>query len=763
MSNSFSNFIHGLDYKNVLYYAGVGSRKTPKYILKLMSDLAITLEKFDLTLNSGGADGADEAFGSVVKKKKIYIPWKKFNNNRFGICQLKDKHFDLASTIHPMWDRVSSGGKKLHARNTQQILGKDLDTPVSFVVCFTPNGKKKGGTATAMQLAENNNIPIFNMGIPETLEEIKRFIKDTKMVGFKRVLIKDVIETRDYNITYTDFHKPVKGLTVLQNVIKQNRKMDTDPKTVKLYENATLSEFLRKETMKDSVKASKILEKHIKRKSRILLVSDYDVDGIGSIATLYSGLAKYIAVGCEIIPVLNQRRYGNGVNDDIISEILGIHEESPVDLIITSDHGSADDERYHRFKDLGIELIVTDHHIVPGDGTLRQPDAFMNPQRPDCGYDKGRISGCVVAFILLDMTAKRLGFPDDSMKELYPILAMTTISDMMDLGSLLNRRIVEIGLRQLNISRDIVNRMIVESMDSMDGVDVRKLSFGIIPIINSAGRIADPTSSFLFLISQNRTESMFKLKDLIKLNIRRKRTQARYAEGALEQLKTYPYQYSTVITLDRGAEGIQGIIAGNVGELRNTPVIALVKEGEKMVGSGRGIIENYNIKIIFDKIMQEHPGIVIRAGGHAGAAGCTMNANKVEEFKKLFDMYSVLQLSTIDTKKTFRVECDLSDTDIEFDNMFEIAQMGPYGKGYEAPYFIGEFFLRKIVFLKNNPGLCMVHFKLPSGTTITGLHRYRDREELAKKEKKRITIVYSAVNNYFMGSNGISLDVKAIL
>jgi hypothetical protein len=161
------------------YYTGIGSRETPKGILTIMTTLATKLEGKGYILRSGGADGADTAFEIGVtspQMKNIYLPWKGFNNNPSPLHQIPPQCFELAEAIHPAWGRCSHGVRKLHARNTQQILGTYLDTPSKFVVCWTPDGLPVGGTATAINLAIANDIEVINLGSPKGLARILQFI-----------------------------------------------------------------------------------------------------------------------------------------------------------------------------------------------------------------------------------------------------------------------------------------------------------------------------------------------------------------------------------------------------------------------------------------------------------------------------------------------------------------------------------------------------------------------------------------------------------
>ena len=162
-------------------FAGIGSRQTPPEILEKMTAIAKFLSNLGYTLRSGGANGADSAFEQGATKKEIYLPWNNYNGRKVDnisfFSELSREHFNLAESMHPAWDKCSQGAKKLHARNTQQILGKDLDSPSDFVVCWTKGGEKVGGTSTAIRLAESNNIPVFNIGSVNGLEELRIFCK----------------------------------------------------------------------------------------------------------------------------------------------------------------------------------------------------------------------------------------------------------------------------------------------------------------------------------------------------------------------------------------------------------------------------------------------------------------------------------------------------------------------------------------------------------------------------------------------------------
>lgn len=171
------------------FYAGIGARKTPKEILEFQTRIATQLEKDGWLLSSGGAEGTDQAFEdglSTIEPNRIIIPWSGFNNkywkggyidySRAGY-EIKQQCEALASTVHPFWDGLTQGVRTLQSRNMMQILGPELDTPVKFVLYWAPedkHGVAKGGTRSAVVLAQRLGIPTFNMLRADVIERLER-------------------------------------------------------------------------------------------------------------------------------------------------------------------------------------------------------------------------------------------------------------------------------------------------------------------------------------------------------------------------------------------------------------------------------------------------------------------------------------------------------------------------------------------------------------------------------------------------------------
>lgn len=159
------------------YYAGIGSRETPIELKPVIKQLVEELNNKGYILRSGGAPGADSFFEEYSENSEIFLPWRNFNNNTSTLFNPTQEAFNMAEKYHPNWKKLSYGAKKLMARNTHQILGEDLKTPVDFVICWTKNGKTVGGTGQALRIAEDLGIPIYNLYFDTTLELLKKIIK----------------------------------------------------------------------------------------------------------------------------------------------------------------------------------------------------------------------------------------------------------------------------------------------------------------------------------------------------------------------------------------------------------------------------------------------------------------------------------------------------------------------------------------------------------------------------------------------------------
>lgn len=166
-----------------LYYAGIGSRETPKDVLNMMCEIGLQLAQEGWVLRSGGAHGADTAFylGAANGKGKhqIFLPWEGFNGYTkndpgFYVPEYTQEHLSIAAHFHPAWNSCSAGAKKMHARNVCQVAGLDLNTKSDLIICWTKDGKRGGGTGQALRIAEHLEIPIFDIAVGD-IDELAQF------------------------------------------------------------------------------------------------------------------------------------------------------------------------------------------------------------------------------------------------------------------------------------------------------------------------------------------------------------------------------------------------------------------------------------------------------------------------------------------------------------------------------------------------------------------------------------------------------------
>jgi hypothetical protein len=164
-----------------LPYTGIGSRSTPPETLKTMREIAKFLAKKGFTLRSGAADGADKSFeegcDEVGGKKEIFLPWKGFNDSKSDLFLWPQGAWKIAEGIHPAWEKCDYNSKLFHSRNICQLLGYELDSESLFVVCWTPEGKEVGGTATVLKLARERGILVFNLGSKTGLTKLRKWCK----------------------------------------------------------------------------------------------------------------------------------------------------------------------------------------------------------------------------------------------------------------------------------------------------------------------------------------------------------------------------------------------------------------------------------------------------------------------------------------------------------------------------------------------------------------------------------------------------------
>jgi single-stranded-DNA-specific exonuclease len=504
----------------------------------------------------------------------------------------------------------------------------------------------------------------------------------------------------------------------------------------------------------DMEKGVGILKKHIEANNHIVIVSDYDADGVTSAVVLTRGLTEVLGSN-NVTTKLNHRKNGNGVNQTIINELVELHETSKIDLIITSDHGSSDDVRYKTLKDMGIEIIVTDHHELPATGLLKNADAFINPKRPDCNSNSN-ISGCAVAWYLLYNTMLEMNGDAVKCRELLSYVAVSTIADAMILNDPLNRTLYVLGVIEINKIKHPVWD-VYKSHTGVLNVDDNDIGFNLAPLINSASRTGCASDAYNYLMSETHDSALLHLCDLEKINADRKKNQNRMIADARQYIKDHPFEYSNIIRAKDGL-GVIGIVSGNIGEMNNKPTVTFAPKGDSLSGSGRAIVKGFDLRKIYQQVHEADNSIVIAFGGHKAAAGCTIHVDKFDDFCVLFDKFSKIELDSLEpdtNEKAYDIELD--EFDINLSLLEEVNMLRPYGNGFPTAKFKSRL---RLTFLNKIKDKFLITKFSAGNMSLEGFMMVKDKSIIENtnikrlKDKKYVDVIFS-INTKVMHGNTI--------
>lgn len=421
-----------------------------------------------------------------------------------------------------------------------------------------------------------------------------------------------------------------------------------------------------------------LLYQHIAAGNHIVCVTDSDHDGTGAASIFDLAMHKYFNYE-NFTVVVNDRKYGNGVNDEMVKRILEIHSKTPVSLVVTADHGSADNERFKILKQNKMQIIVTDHHLIPNNTPPEHVDVFINPQHDDSRLPT-YISGATVLYLLLIETyvTERPNRDDPYMREILPIVGATVLSDQMDLRKEINRWLVHTAIKIQSESP------IVSLKAFHDGTwDTEIFSRGMGPIINAAGRMGTAHSAYLFMASKDTEQASSALATLKRLNLERRALQNKLTEIAEDQAKRISNKRLTKVIVLQDGEGVAGIIAGNIAEKYRRPTFVLVHNGTHIGGSGRTGVDNVNLEAIISRLRRLRD-YVIKGGGHAAAAGIAINPDYLEEF--IEDFEDEVQRQTGGVLK-YDIYTDFKSP-IKYltNNLYNLlTELEPYGNSFPKP------------------------------------------------------------------------------
>lgn len=406
---------------------------------------------------------------------------------------------------------------------------------------------------------------------------------------------------------------------------------------------------------------------------RVGIFGDFDVDGITGTAIISEGLTS---LGVPVTPYLPHRvDEGHGLSNAAIDTM----SQQGVTLIVTVDTGITSFEEVDYAKSLGVDVIITDHHL-PHDGV---PNAVtsLNPKLPGGDYPFFELCGAGIGFKLVQGLFEFYGQPWDP--GLLELAALGTIADLVPLLDE-NRYLVREGLRELaNTRRPGLRALYSSARVDPDEITAETVSFQIAPRLNSAGRMGDPMDSFNLLTTTSPEEAGALTHKLESLNMeRRAASEEAYviADQLVEDLGELPPLL--VISDERFLRGVAGLIAGRLVDRHRRPAVVIAVEGEYSVASGRSIPE-FNIVAA----MESCEDLLVRFGGHSQAAGLTVATKDIPQLKSRLEAYSAESLETQSLIRTVEIDAEISFDELDETMIRWINDLEPYGPGNPRPVF----------------------------------------------------------------------------
>ncbi|NMF03227.1 single-stranded-DNA-specific exonuclease RecJ [Clostridium beijerinckii] len=473
------------------------------------------------------------------------------------------------------------------------------------------------------------------------------------------------------------------ALSELVSRLIVNRNIVSD-EMIRSYINPDFDKFHEAREMKDLEKSVDILHEKIKSQNKIRIVGDYDVDGVISIYILYSALKRCNANVDYEIP--DRIKDGYGINMNIIRQA----KEDGVDTILTCDNGISAIDQIKYAKELGITVIVTDHHDIPfveKENNVREfislsADAVVNPKQSECNYKFKQLCGAGVAFKLVEVLYNAFNIDKKECYKFIEFLAIATVCDVVDLVDE-NRIFVKKGLELINSTTNLgLQELIRECELTEKTLSVYHLGFIIGPCINASGRLDSAKRGLKLLLSDDEEEAVRLAKELVKLNEERKDMTMKGVEAAVEIIKKSGMINDKVfvIYIPDIHESLAGIIAGRIKEKYNVPTLVITKAEHGVKGSGRSI-EEYNM---FEELIK-CKDLLEKFGGHPMAAGFSLKEENIDEFRRRLNENTILKDEDLLRKVT--IDSVLPLDDINYDVINDLERLEPFGKSNSKPLF----------------------------------------------------------------------------
>jgi single-stranded-DNA-specific exonuclease len=459
-----------------------------------------------------------------------------------------------------------------------------------------------------------------------------------------------------------------------------------------------LSQLLPPDRLKNTGVAAELLATAIRNKKRILICGDFDVDGATSSALAVRGLRMLGAASVDFL-VPNRFEYGYGLSPRLVDEAA---KYSP-DLIVTVDNGISSIEGVQHARQLGIDVLVTDHHLA-GD-VLPDANVIVNPNQPGDSFPSKNLAGVGVMFYVLLALRRQLresgyfteqGISEPNLAELLDLVALGTVADVVPLDRN-NRILVREGLRRIRVGKCVagISALLAVSGRNPSSVNAADLGFAVGPRLNAAGRLDDMSIGIACLLSDHPGDAYSLAAQLDSFNRDRKAIEndmRLQAFDLLDQIGEIEGQvHGLALFNEDWHQGVIGILASRVKEKINRPVVIFAPgDANEIRGSARSIA-GIHIRDVFAAIDARKPGLLLKFGGHAMAAGLTVVREGLQLFQQLFDE-EVRRIATAEMlEKNILTDGELAAADMTLQTWQLLEDAGPWGQGFPEPLFSGRF------------------------------------------------------------------------
>lgn len=503
--------------------------------------------------------------------------------------------------------------------------------------------------------------------------------------------------------------------------------------------------------------AANFLSHAIRDQKKITIVGDYDADGASGSSVAILG---FRLLGTEV-DFLIPSRFKNGYG--LSSEIVDIAHTKKTDIIITVDNGIASFEGINHANGLGIDVIVTDHHLQAEN--LPSAKFIINPNQKKCSFPSKNLCGAGVVFYLLIALRKKLrdqdyfdnlNLKEPNLLQLVDLVALATIADMvkMDFN---NRLLVHHGLKVIRSQQCNLGLKKIFQLTNKSHLNAltSDLSFVIAPKINAAGRMDDMSLGVACLTATNEYEAHHYAKQLIEFNFQRKKTEADMQDDAQAIMQGFNKSNKTICLFnDKWHQGVIGILASRLKENFYRPVIIFAQDDSgQLKGSARSI-DGFHIRDAIDLVAKKNPEIILTFGGHAMAAGLTIKQDSFDTFVQSFEEVAGSILKPEDLSEIVEVDDSILQDDINVHIIDEINQL-EWGNGFQRPLFEDTFDCVGQEVIKG------LHTKLNLAKQkhiFEGI--YFNYQELIPD---RVKCLYTVENNKFNNINKLTLNIKKII